>query len=347
VRLQKRLIGVPECKLVFKLDVFENIEAMLLTWQRTNVPDTSALPAAPPPDLWRPFYVPVPASPPEPAAHPPRAPGHTLTPLLSNMVASSSSTTARTPATSVRTPTPVNASSPQLVKSLKRKPEATPSANKRPRRPTVRDTRMTPQQIQQVQQQAAMQQRLNAQRTVAATAAPGVAQIRQEVNISQQQQRAGTPMSAAAANTATARMSPQQLAQAQACYMLQLQAAAQGAGAAEPLAGANGLAAHLSPPYAARAASGGSPGMPQAAAAPNAASPQPAQAQAQAQGMQRVQVLPMSAGQAAIQTYQAFSQDMLQEYLRSALAANAANTVRGVQGQPQVPVPVKVQFQKY
>jgi hypothetical protein len=51
VRQQKRLISdyenmsAPECKLVFKLDAFENIEAFLLNWQRTNqysnAPDTS------------------------------------------------------------------------------------------------------------------------------------------------------------------------------------------------------------------------------------------------------------------------------------------------------------------
>jgi predicted RNA-binding Zn ribbon-like protein len=261
VREQKRLISAPECKLVFNLDSFEEIEAMVLTWQRTIVPETSAPQASPLNALGgplSPFY--VPASPLRPAAHLPRAPGYyTLTPLLSNMVASSTSTTARTPATSVRAPTPMNASSPQLVKSLKRKAEATPSANKRPRRPTVRDSWMTPQQIQQGQQQAAMQQQLNAQRIAAAAAAPCVTQIRQQVDISQQQQqqqqRASTPTSAAAtasmqyalclsasaaaAIAATIPVTPHQYALWQ-----RLSNQLKAAGVAGPLAGAlNGLAA--------------------------------------------------------------------------------------------------------
>jgi hypothetical protein len=214
VHQQKQLISAPECKLVFKLDVFHNIETLLLSWQRANVPETSAPPPVtplnafglppPPPPANRP--TPPSTAPPPPPGTPTqtlRAPPHTRTPSMSSMAASTASTTTRTPATSVHTPTPVNASSPQLIKSLKRKPEATLSANKRPRRPTAssRDTRITPQQIQLRQQQQLM-----AQRTTARTRLPDVAQIRQQVNISQHQQREGTPMHvlAAAANLGTA-----------------------------------------------------------------------------------------------------------------------------------------------
>jgi hypothetical protein len=64
---------------------------------------------------------------------------------MSSMVASPASTAALTPAASVRTPTPVNASSPQSVKSPKPKPKATPTAKKPPRKPSVRAGANVPQ----------------------------------------------------------------------------------------------------------------------------------------------------------------------------------------------------------
>lgn len=146
------------------------------------------------------------------------------------------------------------------------------------------------QQAQLLQQQQMLLQQQNAaarQGGVPVQQAPNVAQLRApQVGISQQQ-RTGTPISAAAVAAANARLSPQQMYQVQAQQQAQQAralAAAQAAlaGTTANGAGLNG-ASHLSPPYAARAASG-SPAMQQAAAiqATASSSPRPPSAQAAA-----------------------------------------------------------------
>ena len=145
----------------------------------------------------------------------------------------------------------------------------------------------------------AQQQPPNGTPRPAAQAAPTVPQIRTQpvpqVNISQQQ-RIPTPMASVATG---ARMSPQQLLQAQAsaaqvraitaAAQAQVQAQSQVPAQGSPIAAIKGLptSAHLSPPYQSRAATS-SPGVapqgspPRSVGTPsNAASPRPPSAQPQ------------------------------------------------------------------
>ncbi|KZT11305.1 uncharacterized protein LAESUDRAFT_671115 [Laetiporus sulphureus 93-53] len=113
-----------------------------------------------------------------------------------------------------------------------------------------------PQQAQQTQQQLQQIQSALARPVGTNLAQAQIPQIRSQVGISQQQQRLSNPM--ALANT---RISPTQMMQAQAQAQARALAHAQAQAASSALSASAMNGNHLSPPYAARAASS-SPGLP-------------------------------------------------------------------------------------
>ncbi|KAH7908579.1 hypothetical protein BJ138DRAFT_1157329 [Hygrophoropsis aurantiaca] len=213
----------------------------------------------------------------------------------------------------------------------------------------MRDPRMQSAQPQATPTAAGQAQPANTTPRPTVPAAQGLPQIRtqpvQQVNISQQQ-RIPTPMASAAA-----RMSPQQLLQAQAAHARMVAAQAQIQGSSTN-ANVNGMppGSHLSPPYQSRAATS-SPAIPQQASPPRppvtqldaANSPRPPSAQAQV-----VQQAPQTTGNPIPPrpahyfpvVPQGFTQEQMEQALRYNLIQQQRASMSQVpQNNPQYPPP--------